>query len=63
VLDLDNHDLFWHTFTSDELGVDLKVPMSASQQIQFTAGPGVYHFHCTIPGHDLLGMTGTLTVQ
>jgi plastocyanin len=63
VLELDNHDLFWHTFTSDELGVDLRVPMTASQQIRFTAEPGVYRFHCTIPGHEMLGMVGALTVQ
>ncbi len=62
-LELDNHDLFWHTFTIDQLGVDIKVPMQATQQIAFEAPPGVYTFHCAIPGHEMLGMHGTLTVK
>lgn len=60
---LENHDLFWHTFTIDQLGVDIKVPMQATDQIRFQAPPGVYSFHCTIPGHEMLGMHGTLTVK
>jgi plastocyanin len=60
---LENHDLFWHTFTIDQLGVDIKVPMQATDQIRFQAPPGVYTFHCTIPGHEMLGMHGTLTVK
>lgn len=63
VVAMENHDLFWHTFTIETLGVDLKVPIQATQQIAFEAPAGVYTFHCTIPGHELLGMTGTLTVQ
>ena len=62
-VELDNHDLFWHTFTIDALGVDLKVPMQATQQIAFEAPAGTYTFHCTIPGHEMLGMSGTLTVK
>lgn len=60
---LENHDLFWHTFTIEQLGVDIKVPMQATDQIRFQAPPGVYSFHCTIPGHEMLGMHGTLTVK
>jgi hypothetical protein len=63
IVALENHDLFWHTFTVDQLGVDIKVPMQATQQVEFQAAPGVYTFHCTIPGHEMLGMVGTLTVQ
>lgn len=63
VVEMQNHDLFWHTFTIEPLGVDLKVPIQATQQVAFEAPAGVYTFHCTIPGHELLGMTGTLTVQ
>ena len=47
VVELENHDLFWHTFTIDELGVDLKVPVEARQQVVFDAPPGIYTFHCT----------------
>lgn len=33
MLSLSNHDLWWHTFTIDELGVDLKVPMGAERDL------------------------------
>src|SRR5581483_548873 len=62
-LSLENRDLFWHTFTIDALNVDLKVPMRATGQIQFDAPSGTYTFHCTIQGHELLGMQGTLMVK
>ncbi len=62
-VELDNHDLFWHTFTIEQLGVNMQVPMQATQQIAFEAAPGVYTFHCAIPGHEMLGMAGTLTVK
>jgi plastocyanin len=60
---LSNRDLFWHTFTIDELKVDLKVPVGGERQVTFTAPPGTYTFYCTIPGHHALGMHGTLTVR
>lgn len=60
---LENKDLFWHTFTIDALSVDLKVPMQATGHIEFSAPPGTYAFHCTIPGHEILGMHGTLVVR
>lgn len=62
-VELENHDLFWHTFTIEELGVDLKVPVGATQQVVFDAPSGTYRFVCTIPGHELLGMSGTLVVR
>jgi plastocyanin len=63
VVQLENHDLFWHTFTIPELDVDMKVPVQATQQVTFQAPAGTYRFLCTIPGHEMLGMEGTLTVQ
>lgn len=57
-----NNDLFWHTFTIESLGVDLRVPVGAELTDTFTAGPGVYEFVCAIPGHADAGMRGTLTV-
>lgn len=59
---LENRDLFWHTFTVDELGVDLAVPVSADRQVTFTAEPGTYTFYCRIPGHETR-MAGTLIVR
>ncbi len=61
-VELSNGDLFWHTFTIDELGVDLAVPVSGSRQATFDAPPGTYRFYCRIPGHETR-MVGTLTVR
>jgi plastocyanin len=61
-VELANRDLFWHTFTIDELGVDLAVPVGGHQQVDFEADPGTYRFYCRIPGHEAR-MAGTLTVR
>lgn len=58
-----NNDLFWHTFTIDALGVDLRVPLSGRRVAVFTAPPGVYQYYCAIPGHAASGMRGTLIVR
>lgn len=60
---LENRDLFWHTFTIEELDVDLKVPVSATMTVTFDAPPGEYRFFCDIPGHPEAGMEGTLLVE
>ncbi len=57
-----NRDLFWHTFTIDALGVDLRVPVGGEQQLTFAARPGTYPYYCAIPGHSAV-MHGTLTVR
>jgi plastocyanin len=57
-----NRDLFWHTFTIDELGVGLAVPVGGIRQVTFDAEPGVYRFYCRIPGHETR-MAGTLTIR
>lgn len=62
-LRLSNSDLFWHTFTVEALGVDVQAPVGGEREVTFTAAPGVYAFYCAIPGHALIGMTGTLTVR
>ena len=59
---VDNHDVWWHTFTIDELNVDLRIPSSGKRQVTFMAAPGTYRFYCAIPGHTALGMVGMLTV-
>ena len=62
-LEMSNRDLFWHTFTVDELGVDLLVAENDTKQTTFDAPPGIYEFYCAIPGHTALGMKGTLVVE
>jgi plastocyanin len=59
-----NQDLFWHTFTIDALGVDLRVPVNGEDAVSFEAAPGTYDFYCAIPGHaTLMGMRGVLIVE
>jgi plastocyanin len=62
-VELSNKDLFWHTFTIDELGVDLLVPVQGRRSASFAAAPGTYRFVCRVPGHVGAGMEGTLTVE
>jgi plastocyanin len=57
-----NRDLFWHTFTIDALGVDIRAPVGGVRSASFEAEPGTYDFYCRIPGHAPLGMRGKLTV-
>ncbi len=62
-LTLSNDDLFWHTFTIDDLGIDVAVPVGARRSIEFQADPGRYTFYCKIPGHPEAGMVGLLVVE
>ena len=57
-----NHDLFWHTFTIGELGVDLRVPVGDEKSVTFSAAPGEYTYICGVPGHASF-MRGVLTVR
>ncbi|HEV3465244.1 MAG TPA: cupredoxin domain-containing protein [Actinomycetota bacterium] len=58
-----NRDLFWHTFTIDELGVDVTAPVGRLRTATFEAQPGTYSYYCRIPGHASLGMRGRLVVR
>jgi plastocyanin len=57
-----NDDLFWHTVTIDQLGVELPLPVGSHRRITFTAPSGIYTFYCRIPGHRQAGMVGTITL-
>ncbi len=57
-----NDDLFWHTVTIDQLGVELALPIGSHRRITFTAPSGTYVFYCRIPGHRQAGMQGKITV-
>jgi plastocyanin len=63
IVSLENRDLFWHTFTVEDLGVDLRVPVGAEMTVEFDAPPGEYVFICAVPGHPEAGMKGVLTVH
>ncbi len=55
-----NKDSTRHTFTIDELGVDLDLPPNSAQRVTFQADPGTYRFFCRPHESD---MQGDLTVR
>lgn len=55
-----NRDGTRHTFTIDELDVDLNLPPNSSQRVTFTAEPGTYRFYCR---PHTPGMEGQLVVR
>ena len=57
---VDNADPTLHTFTIDELDVNLNIPASSAARITFQAEPGTYEFYCA-PHKET--MEGTLTVK
>lgn len=52
-----------HTFTVDELGVD--IPLCGSAPVaEFTPSKaGTFTYYCKVPGHRERGMAGSLPVQ
>jgi plastocyanin len=58
-LHVTNNDTAHHTFTSNELGVDVVVPPGQSRLITFDARPGRYDFYCK---PHTPGMEGELIV-
>lgn len=56
-----NDDPTLHTFTIDELDVNVSIPQNSTARVVFDAEAGEYEFVC-LP-HEQGGMTGTLTVQ
>ena len=54
-----NRDGTRHTFTIEELGVDLSIPPDSAQRVSFAADPGTYRFNCR--PHP--GMEGELVVR
>lgn len=57
---VDNEDALSHTFTIDDLDVDLFVAGETAQRVEFNAPPGEYVFYC-VP-HPWMG-TGVLRVE
>jgi uncharacterized cupredoxin-like copper-binding protein len=55
-----------HDFRIFGNGVDEKTPMIAagdSESFTVTLEPGTYNYVCTVEGHAMLGMEGTITIQ
>ncbi|MFP5308770.1 MAG: cupredoxin domain-containing protein [Actinomycetes bacterium] len=62
-----NRDAFGHTFTIDELGVDVALLPGSAEVVTFDAAPGTYTYYC-IPHSAEAGageddMAATLTIE
>ncbi len=58
-----NTDAVPHTFTIEDLDVEIEAGGGEAARLTFTAEPGTYDFICTIPGHDTASMRGVLVVE
>lgn len=53
----------FHDLTIDDLDLQVEVGRGETTIVGFEVDePGVYEFHCSVPGHASAGMRGTLTV-
>lgn len=63
-LQLENYDMYAHSFDIDELGLHVEMPANGRVTTQFTAPePGSYTIYCAVPGHREAGMIATLIVE
>lgn len=58
-----NDDLFWHTFSINDTDVDVALATRGHQRVSVDLEPGTYELVCRVPGHESLGMTGTIVVR
>ena len=59
---LKNNDLYIHTFTIDELDIDVTIGPRGEKALELTPPTkGTFEYRCTIAGHE--PMTGTLDVS
>ena len=63
-----NWDATLHTFTIDEVGVDVSVPPGAERLVEFKApAPGEYQWYCVphsrLEGKTRIGVVGSMVVQ
>lgn len=53
-----------HTFTVDNLGIDMKVQGGETISIEYVPKEvGEFEFYCSVPGHKEAGMVGTIMVE
>ena len=63
-LQLENHDIYAHSFDIDELNLHIQMPANNQVTTQLTAEkPGIYTIYCAVPGHKEAGMVATLIVE
>lgn len=52
-----------HDFVIEELGVNIVLNPGETGEATVTVEPGTYEIICTLPGHAVAGMVGTLIVE
>lgn len=52
-----------HTFTIDELDINVEIDPGATEEVTINAEAGEYVYYCTVPGHREAGQEGTMTVE
>ena len=68
-LNVRNEGQIAHDLTVEQLGSSKKLAGTdtflggRSRKLKIDLRPGRYKIVCTVPGHEQLGMTGTLTVK
>lgn len=63
-LQLENYDMYPHSFDINELDLHVEMPANGRSITQFTApDPGTYTIYCAVPGHREAGMIATLIVE
>lgn len=63
-LNLENYDLYAHSFDVEELNLHVEIPANGQVTATFTAPePGTYEIYCGVPGHKEAGMIATLVVE
>jgi uncharacterized cupredoxin-like copper-binding protein len=63
-LQLENQDMYAHSFDIDELNLHVKMPANNQVTTQLTAEkPGAYAIYCAVPGHKEAGMVAMLIVE
>ncbi|MEE9177830.1 MAG: cupredoxin domain-containing protein, partial [Acidimicrobiia bacterium] len=58
---IDNKDGVRHTFTIDDLGIDLELPGNTSRRVDIEAPGGSYAVFFSVPGHE--DMLATLKIE
>ena len=58
---IDNKDGVRHTFTIDDLGIDLELPGNTARRADIEAPNGRYAVICEVPGHE--NMLATLIIE
>jgi plastocyanin len=59
-----NQGVIQHNFTIDALKIATKLlEGGTSETVTINAAAGTYEYYCSVPGHKLAGMIGTLTVK